>query len=180
MKNKRLNIKEESIDADEPLDLSVKKTSDEPDREFEEAFDDNDAERSLVSEFHSKLLPIKKRNLVRSQSAMPWLDLSRYPDGPGPSTSAVAADFYGSLSSGGERQSAPADALGRPGEHSKLLEMLTSEGAAAAAAAVAAAAAAPGPAGLRHPAGHPQQQGEGPWRGARARGVGKDSGTEWC
>ena len=77
MKNKRLNIKEESIDADEPLDLSVKKTS-EPDREFEETFDDNDAERSLVSDFHSKLLPIKKRNLVRSQSAVPWLDLSRY------------------------------------------------------------------------------------------------------
>ncbi|KAF0300130.1 hypothetical protein FJT64_027307 [Amphibalanus amphitrite] len=96
--------------------------------------------------------------------------------GSGPSTSAVAADFYGSLSSGSERQSAPADALGRPGEHSKLLEMLTSEGAAAAAAAVAAAAAAPGPAGLRHPAGHPQQQGEGT---GEESGVGKDSGTGW-
>ena len=89
MKNKRLNMKEESLEADEPLDLSVKKPA-ERDPEFEEAYDDADAERNLVSEFHSKLLPIKKRNLVRSQSAVPWLDLSRY---PGQSVSdMVAAD----------------------------------------------------------------------------------------
>ena len=75
-------------------------------------------------------------------------------DGPGPSTSGVTGDFYAPLSAGSEPQSAPSEGLVRPGEHSKLLEMLTSEGAAAAAAAAGAAA------GLaRHPPGHPQQPG---------------------
>lgn len=58
--------------ADEPLDLSVK-SSVAQDPEFEEAFDD--AEHNLVAMFHSKLLPIKKRNVTRPRSVGSLLHL---------------------------------------------------------------------------------------------------------
>ena len=74
MKYKSLNILDDQLDSDEPLDLSVRRAP-EPDRDFQEAFDET--ERNLVAPiFEAKVLPIKKRNVVVSSESFvnPWSD----------------------------------------------------------------------------------------------------------
>ena len=74
MKFKPLTLLDEHLDADEPLDLSVRRAA-QPDRDFQEAFDET--ERNLVEPiFETKVLPIKKRNVVVSSESFtnPWSD----------------------------------------------------------------------------------------------------------
>ncbi|KAF0312439.1 hypothetical protein FJT64_001787 [Amphibalanus amphitrite] len=145
MKFKPLNILDEHLDADEPLDLSVRRAA-EPDRDFQEAFDET--ERNLVAPiFETKVLPIKKRNVVVSSEsfANPWSDFRAPGDEQrGASTSAGSDAGYAPPAP----PRPPVDLL-RPAEPSRLLEMLTSEGHCSPAAM-----ARPGPPPPPHPHPH--------------------------